>query len=136
MEPHSRSCSTSHNGTLRLPQALLLLLGSAFAGSTSDRVTQSDSALARWHLQDIKSTTHQLIQLLNPFVVSQGRWTLTFVGMIKLTALCGIGSVLWIWNKPSGKGKDVDLQHASDAAAGELFPRDWRKTSDHVAQLV
>ncbi|KAI2480559.1 Dual specificity phosphatase catalytic domain protein [Pyrenophora tritici-repentis] len=124
MEPHSRSCSTSHNGTLRLPQALLLLLRSTLAGSTSDRVTQTDSDLASWYLRDIKSTTYHLIQLFNPFVFSQGRWTLSFVGMIKLTALCGIASVLWIWNKPSGKGKAVDPQHTSDTAADDAATTD------------
>ena len=136
MEPHSRPCSTSHNGTLRLPQALLLLLRSALAGSTTDRVTPSDSELPRWYSQSIKSATCHLIHLFNPFAISQGRWTLTFVGMIKLTALCGIGSVLWIWNKPSSREKALGFQPASDAAAGELFAQDWRKTADHVVQLM
>ncbi|KAG9381159.1 dual specificity phosphatase [Pyrenophora tritici-repentis] len=94
------------------------------ARSTSDRVTQTDSDLASWYLRDIKSTTYHLIQLFNPFVFSQGRWTLSFVGMIKLTALCGIASVLWIWNKPSGKGKAVDPQHTSDTAADDAATTD------------
>ncbi|EDU43768.1 dual specificity phosphatase [Pyrenophora tritici-repentis Pt-1C-BFP] len=108
----------------RIFMALLLLLRSTLAGSTSDRVTQTDSDLASWYLRDIKSTTYHLIQLFNPFVFSQGRWTLSFVGMIKLTALCGIASVLWIWNKPSGKGKAVDPQHTSDTAADDAATTD------------
>ena len=40
MEPHSRPGS-SHNGTLRLPQALVLLLRTTLAGPTSDPVTQT-----------------------------------------------------------------------------------------------
>ncbi|PZD44608.1 MhpC, hydrolases or acyltransferase (alphabeta hydrolase superfamily) [Pyrenophora tritici-repentis] len=44
--------------------------------------------------------------------------------MIKLTALCGIASVLWIWNKPSGKGKAVDPQHTSDTAADDAATTD------------
>jgi hypothetical protein len=119
MEPHSRPSSTQ-NGTLRLPQALLLLLRTAIAGPTSDRVTQTDTATS-----NIKESAYRLLQLLNPFVVSGGRWTLSFVGMVELTALCGIGSALCLWNKRNGRGS-VDAQHAIDAMAGKSFSENWR----------
>jgi hypothetical protein len=124
MKPHSRPCST-HNGTLRLPQALLLLLRTAIAGPTSDRVTQTETDRALRDGQNIKKSAHRLIQLLNPFVVSGGWPTLNSVGMVEL-ALCGIGSVLWLWSKRNGNGSAVDAQHAIDAAAGELLSGNWR----------
>ncbi|RAR09303.1 dual specificity phosphatase [Stemphylium lycopersici] len=123
MEPHSRSCS-SQNGTLRLPQALLLLLRTAIAGPPSHRVTQTDSDLAHWNGTNINKSAYHLVYLLNPFVVSEGKWTLTSVGMVKLTALCGIGSVLWIWSRRNGKKRSGETPHASDAAADEAATTD------------
>lgn len=119
MEPHSRPCS-SPNGTLRLPLALVLLLKTVFAGPTSGQVTQTVPDLARW--QDIKNTPYHLLQLINPFAV-RGDWTTSIsVGMVKLTALCGIGSALWVWSR-QGKAKTISSRNASDAAAGKMFPR-------------
>ena len=119
MEPHSR-LSSSQNGTLRLPQALLLLLKTAIPGPTSDRVTQTDSDLALRHGSNIKQSAYRLIQLFNPFVVSEDWLRINFVGMVRLTALCGIGSALWIWRKQSGNGRAVDAQPVFDAAVGEF----------------
>ena len=118
MEPHSRPGPTQ-NGTLRL-------LRTAIAGLTSDRVTQTDSDLALWHSQNIKKSAYRLIRFLNPFLVRGGRWTLSFVGMVELTALCGIGSALWLWRKRNGKGKVIDVPFAIDAATGELLLKYWR----------
>ena len=122
MEPHSRPCS-SHGSTLRLPQALVLLLQTALAGPSSDhRVTQTDSNLGLWPA--IKNAAYRLISLVNPFLVSNGRWTLTFVGMVKLAAICGIGSALWLWSKRNDKGKaatsSAETQHAD--AVGKRAP--------------
>jgi hypothetical protein len=119
MEPHSRPSST-RNGTLRFPQALLLLLRTAIAGPTSDRVTQTDTVPS-----NIKESAYCLLQLFNPFVVSGGRWTLSSVGMVELTALCGIGSALYLWNKRNGRGS-VEAQHAIDVTAGKSFFEHWR----------
>ena len=119
MEPLSR-LSSSQNGTLRLPQALLLLLKTAIPGPTSDRVTQTDSDLALRHGSNIKQSAYRLIQLFNPFVVSEDWLRINFVGMVRLTALCGIGSALWIWRKQSGNGRAVDAQPVFDAAVGEF----------------
>lgn len=104
MEPHSRPCSPQ-NGTLRLPQALVWLLESCFAGPTSGRVTQTDTYLALW--LNIKKSAYRLVWLLDPFVIPSDFQASTLVGMVKLTALCGIGSSLWLWSKRHGKGKDV-----------------------------
>jgi hypothetical protein len=49
-----------------------------------------------------------------------------FVGMVKLTAICGIGSALWKWSKRNDKGKAVpspeDSEHAE--AVGKNAPDD------------
>lgn len=113
MEPHSRP-GLFRNGTLRLPQAPL-------AASPGNPVTQTASDLNLWYGQSIKQSAYRLLQLLNPFVVSGGRLTLTFVGMLQLTALCGFGSVLWYRSKGKGKGNTLTTQDAPDTAAGELF---------------
>ncbi|KAH5065903.1 hypothetical protein HBI17_002160 [Parastagonospora nodorum] len=121
MEPHSRPCS-SHNGTLRLPQALVLLLKTALAGPTSAQVAQVVTDPNR--PGNIKNPAYRLVSLLNPFVVSDGWVTLTLVGMVKLTAFCGIGSAIWLWSKRNNKSRtgplSADKQHADaadDAAA-------------------
>jgi hypothetical protein len=123
MEPHSRPCS-SQNGTLRLPQALVLLLRTAIAGSTSDRVTQTVTHSTLWG--NIKNSTDRLASLVNPFVVSDCWLNSTFVGMVKLAVICGIGSALWTWSKRGGKGKaapsSLDHQHAE--AVGKKAPGD------------
>jgi hypothetical protein len=133
MEPHSRSWS-SHNGTLRFPQALVLLLKTALAGPTSDRGTQTVSDLAPWEI--IKKSAHRLISSINSFVVSDGWLNLTFVGMVKLVALCGIGSALWVWSKRS-KGKAVsssaDPEHAE--AVGKQTRRCVPYLLHHVVLL-
>jgi hypothetical protein len=130
MEPHSRPCS-SHNGTLRLPQALVLLLRTALAWPTSDRVTQTVThpGLALW--QNIKNSAYRLVSFINPFVASDRWFFLTLVGMVKLAAFCGIGSTLWLWSKRNDKGKpappSMDPQHAE--AVGKSAPGDLRMQS-------
>lgn len=119
MEPHSRPC-VAHHGTLRLPLALVLLLKTALAGPTSDRVAQTVNDLALWH--NINKSAHRLIHLISPFSSSANWTTSIFVGMVKLTALCGIGSVLWIWGNRTKTRKTPNSQHASNAAEGMIFP--------------
>jgi len=114
MEPHSRPCS-SHNGTLRLPQALVLLLKSALAGPTCNSVTQTAAGPPRW--QSIKNSAYRLAFSINPFVVS-GDWSSQLVvGMVKFTVLCGLGSAIWLWTRRDRKGKvassTVDQQNAN-----------------------
>jgi hypothetical protein len=122
MEPHSRPGS-SHNGTLRLPQALVLLLRTTLAGPTSDPVTQTADPALR---QNIKNSAYRLVSLFNPFVVSDNLHSSTFVGMVKLAALCGIGSVFWLWSKQKRKAKvasspEPPQKHAE--AVGKKVPR-------------
>jgi hypothetical protein len=123
MEPHSRPCS-SHNGTLRFPQALVLLLRTALAGPTSGPVTQTVTDHPLWGI--IKNSAYRLVFFINPFVVSDNWLISTFVGMVKLTAICGIGSALWKWSKRNDKGKAVpsseDSEHAK--AVGKNAPDD------------
>jgi hypothetical protein len=122
MEPHSRPCS-SHNGTLRLPQALVLLLKSALAGPTSNPVTQTVRGPARW--QSIKNSAYRLLSLLNPFVASDGWIFALFVGMVKLTVICGCGSALWLWARRNRKAKGASSTDPQPAdAVGKEAPDD------------
>ena len=135
MEPHSPPCS-SHNGTLRLPQALVLLLKSALAGPTSNPVTQTVTDPALW--QNIKKSAYRLVSFINPFVVSDDWTTSLFVGMVKLTAICGFGSALWLWSTRNRKGKvassSVDSQHKN--AVGKNPRRSSTCLLDHVHPLA
>jgi hypothetical protein len=101
-----------------------LLLRTALAGPTSDRVTQTVTDLAPW--ENIKNAADRLVSLFSPFVVSDSWLTSTFVGMVKLAAICGIGSALWVWSKRNDKGKaapsSADHQHAE--AVGKEAPDD------------
>ncbi|KAJ4985639.1 dual specificity phosphatase catalytic domain protein [Stagonosporopsis vannaccii] len=122
MEPHSRSLS-SQNGTLRLPQALILLLKSALAQPTNDQGAQS---LADVSLFDaIRLSVYRLFLLINPFVNRGSFITSAIVGMVKLTALCG--SAYWVWDRQSKKGKiapSINSQHAEDATLDDAVTND------------
>ncbi|KAF2848484.1 hypothetical protein T440DRAFT_470097 [Plenodomus tracheiphilus IPT5] len=113
MEPHSRPGPTQ-NGTLRLPQALLLFLTTVLAGPDPDRVSQADAHLARW--PDIRDLAYRLIRLLNPLVTRDHLTSSTAVGMVKLAAVCGIGSALWLWSNQRRRGDASNSQHQSDPA--------------------
>ena len=116
MEPHTRPCSTQI-GTLRLSQALLLLLPTVIAGPSSARVTQTDSGVVRW--QNIKNSAYRLLNLLNPFEACGDKTTAIIVGMVKATALCGIGSALWLWTHRKKKGDHVG-QQPPDPSLGKI----------------
>ncbi|KAI8932453.1 hypothetical protein NX059_010639 [Plenodomus lindquistii] len=114
MEPHSRPCPTQ-NGTLRFPQALLLFLRTVLAGPAPDRVSQTGTHLAHW--PDIRNLAYRLIRLLNPFAFSDNYSNSNAaVGMVKLVAVCGIGSALWLWSNQRRKASLSDSQHQSDPA--------------------
>jgi hypothetical protein len=124
MEPHSR-LSLSQNGTLRLPQALILLLKTALAASASDQGTHSFADLSLW--DPIRLSTYQLIRLINPFVNRGNSITSAIVGMVKLVTLCG--SAYWLWNQQGKKGKiapSINSQHVEDATEGKKAPYDLR----------
>ena len=117
MEPHSRSLS-SQNGTLRLPQALILLLRSALAQSANDQGTQSLADLPLW--DSIRLSAYRLILFINPFVTRGNVVTLFIVGMVGLTALCGFA--YWVWNRQSRRGRiapSINSQHVEDATEGK-----------------
>ncbi|KAH6639232.1 hypothetical protein C7974DRAFT_388065 [Boeremia exigua] len=122
MEPHSRSLS-SQNGTLRLPQALILLLKPALAQSANDQGVQSFADLSLW--DTIRLSIYRLILLINPFVNRGNFITSAFVGMVKLTALCG--SAYWVWDRQSKQGKiapSINSQHADDATDDDVATND------------
>ncbi|KAF2792429.1 hypothetical protein K505DRAFT_246685 [Melanomma pulvis-pyrius CBS 109.77] len=104
-------------GTLRsLPQTLLLLIRTCLAASPNDAVTPSHTHLSSLSGR-IKAAGYRLFIVLNPFV-SQDTWTATtLVGMVKLTAVCGIGSALWIWSKRNKKSKPPGSSDGSNAYA-------------------
>jgi hypothetical protein len=108
MEPHSR-LAPLQNGPFRLPPALLCLLRTCFARLPAPAQTQADTDISL--LSAIKAFGRCLIVLVNPFAYHRDRTTTTFVGMIKLAVLCGLGT-LWIGSQGNRKGKAV-------AAAGD-----------------
>lgn len=122
MEPHSRF-SPSQDGTLRLPQALILLLKTALAQSANDQGTQGLADLTLW--DTIRLSTYRLIIFINPFVNRGNFLTSAVVGMVELTALCG--SAYWVWNRQSKKGKiapSINSQQVEDATEGKKAPCD------------
>lgn len=124
MEPHSRSLS-SQNGTLRLPQALILLLKSALAQSANDQGAQSLTDRPLW--DNIRLSLYRLILLINPFVNRGNFFASAIVGMVKLTALCG--SAYWVWDRQSKKRQiapSIKSQHVEDATEGKNAPYDLR----------
>jgi pimeloyl-ACP methyl ester carboxylesterase len=134
MEPHSRSLS-AQAGTLRLPQALVLLLKSALAQSANDQGTQSLADLTLW--DTIRLSVYRLILLINPFVDRGNVVTSAIVGMVKLTALCG--SAYWVWDRQSKKRKiapSINSQNVDDATGGKNAPYDLHHTRPkHVSVL-
>ncbi|KAF2875999.1 hypothetical protein BDV95DRAFT_484887 [Massariosphaeria phaeospora] len=121
MEPHSRPCPSPRHGTFQLPQALVLLLSTALADSSHHAVAPAASHADRE--PDIKIAT-RLLALLNPFLDRRAWTTSVFVGMVELTALCGIGSALWLWSKRGARGEPAGETagpnaHADDAAASD-----------------
>lgn len=104
MEPHSRPSTSHKKGTLRLSLAISLLLATALAEPASNSVTRTvtEHPLTR----DINSLVRRLTDLANPFAKRGDFATTISVGMVKLTAFCGIASALWLWRKQNGKEKD------------------------------
>ncbi|KAF2186632.1 hypothetical protein K469DRAFT_572401 [Zopfia rhizophila CBS 207.26] len=114
MEPHSRL----HYGTFQLPQALVLLLRTALAGSTDASVTQSHTDLpCLWGFNSIKTHLHDSIFYLLRFLSRPLRAPWTFVGMVNLTAICGISSALWIWSRHVRKNAPGSLSGSIKDAA-------------------
>ncbi|ORY13971.1 hypothetical protein BCR34DRAFT_250029 [Clohesyomyces aquaticus] len=102
MEPHS----SRRHGTFSFPQALLLFLTSCFADSPGHTVSQSHTGSppdSPWR-ETIKLLLNQRLLRIFPFIDTRES---VFVGMVKLTAICGIGigSTLWIWSNNNKKGK-------------------------------
>ncbi|KAF1930416.1 uncharacterized protein M421DRAFT_58195 [Didymella exigua CBS 183.55] len=117
MEPHSRFLS-SQIGTLRLPQALILLLKSALAQSANDQGTQRLTDLTLW--DSIRLSIYRLVLHINPFVDRGNVAASAIMGMVKLTALCG--SAYWVWDRQSKKGKiapSINSQHVEDATRAD-----------------
>jgi hypothetical protein len=117
MEPHSQTL-LSQNGSRRLPQTIVLLLKTCLAGPSDrpDPVAHTD--LSVW--QVIRRSVVNVVWLLNPFARRGDSPFLTLVGMVELTALCGIGSAFWIWGKRKGRGKRAasldGSTHATEAS--------------------
>lgn len=103
MGPHSRR----QHGTFLLPQALVLLL-SRLVKASDEAVTPSYTDLStqlQLQLRRIKDSLCQLLPLLISFADRGDSTTSTwlFVGMVELTAICGVGSVLYQWSKHRNK---------------------------------
>jgi cytochrome bd-type quinol oxidase subunit 2 len=109
MEPHS-CLVPPQNGTFSLPQALICLLRTCFAGLSGDAATQADTDFSLGRV--IRDSGRLLLLIINPFTHHQNRTTTTLVGMVKLTALCGIG--YWAWTERSKKGKIATITDGSN----------------------
>jgi hypothetical protein len=120
MGPHSRY----HHGTFLLPQAVVLLL-SRLVSASLEAVTPSYSYTDNSSLFDFKRIKATLVHFLVRLTPFAGRvphksstWQL-FVGMVELTALCGIGSSLYLWSKHRNKTRlgstdEKDLESIGD----------------------
>lgn len=120
MEPHS-SPAPARNDTFRLPQALVCLLKECFAGLPSSQSTLAGFLSSAWVV--IKRSVISAILIINPFAYCRNRSTTIVVGMVKLTALCGIG--LWICSKCGRKSKasgaaDISSSREATVDAGKL----------------
>jgi hypothetical protein len=89
---------SSRNGTFGFPQAIICLLRTCLAGESGD-FADTDFSTTRL----IKDCGRLSLILINPFVCHRNHTTTTLVGMVKLTALCGIG--YWAWTKRTQHGK-------------------------------
>jgi hypothetical protein len=98
-------------------------------------VTQTADPALR---QNIKNSAYRLVSLFNPFVVSDNLHSSTFVGMVKLAALCGVGSVFWLWSKQKRKAKVTSLSEAPQEhaeAVGKKIPKICNMALDHADPL-
>ncbi|KAF2110862.1 hypothetical protein BDV96DRAFT_500540 [Lophiotrema nucula] len=116
MEPHSRQ----QHGTFLLPQALVLLLRTCFAESSDKPVSPSHTDLSlSSRLSSIKASLDHLIARLLPFVDRRAWGSSIFVGMVELTAICGVGTALWLWSKHKEKGKRPGSSQSSRVYVSE-----------------
>ncbi|KAK7190664.1 hypothetical protein DPSP01_013405 [Paraphaeosphaeria sporulosa] len=114
MESHSHSLLSQH-GLRRLPQTLVLLLKTCLAGPSDRPDSVAHTDLPSWN--SIRRSVVNLVWLLNPLDCRGESSFLTLVGMVKLTALCGIGSGLWVWSTRNRKGKRPASSDGSTHAA-------------------
>ena len=130
MGPYSHPL-LSHYGSPRLPQSLFLLLRTCLAGPSNhpDPVAYTD--LSVW--QSIRRFVVNFICLLNPFALHGDSAVLNWVGMVRLTAFCGVGSALWICSNRNGKGK---RPASSDASTHAIDAADVGKSSCTVGNVT
>ncbi|CAI6337863.1 unnamed protein product [Periconia digitata] len=117
MEPHYSPSHAVHNGTFSLPQAIVHLLSSVFARSARHPQDYAYPHHPLFHT--INTAAHSLLRLLNPFA-TQGYSNPLLVGMVKTTALCGIGTVAFLarryrQNNPNG-GRQTPTDDSSPAS--------------------
>lgn len=131
----------SQNGLRCFPQTLFLLLRTCLAGPSYHPGLVAYTDLSPW--QSIRHSVFDLVDLLNPFSRRQDSFALTWVGMVKLTALCGFGSAVWIWSKRNGEGRRSasldDSIHSTEAddigkSSRSAF-RDARRIPDTLSPI-
>jgi hypothetical protein len=113
MEPHSRR----HHGTLLLPQALILLLRTCLAESSDDPVSPSHTDVSS--SASIRTSLHLFLLRLVSYVDRRVWTSSVFVGMVELTAVCGIGSALWLWKRHRDKSERPSSSKSSKAFGPE-----------------
>ena len=112
MDHYSRHGSPFTSRTFLLPQAFVVLL-SRFVSASEEAVTPSPSQaytdLSSFPIfRRIKALLYQLLPFADS--ASHSRTSIWLVvGMVKLTAICGFGSALYIWRKGKDKKKAGSL---------------------------
>ncbi len=102
------SFESIRNATLSVLWIVILLQKTALAQpSAADQVRASLAAPPTW--QASKDLVYRILNVVNPFVGTKYWSASLFVGMVKLTAVCGLGSAFWFLRHE----KAFDAQHAA-----------------------
>src|SRR6266568_4787915 len=113
MEPHSQRRAAIS----RLPQALLLLLGTTVLAEPEPSQTAPSLSLTDFPssklLTAIKTASLLPFQRLQAFFQKSTSYLLTFVGMVELAALCGLIPALWCYRKRARQKKGIRTSNGS-----------------------
>lgn len=113
MEPHSQRRAAIS----RLPQALLLLLGTTVLAEPEPSQTAPSLSLTDLPssilLTAIKTTSLLPFHRLQAFFQKSTSYPLTFVGMVELAALCGLIPALWCYSRRARQKKGIRTPNGS-----------------------
>ncbi|KAF2496835.1 alpha/beta-hydrolase [Lophium mytilinum] len=123
MDDHSHG-----HALLRLPHALLLLLLASGRAEASPALTDPSLAASLAAIRkSISSAFHSL-----SFSIPTSLCPVTFVGMVKVAAVCGFLPALWLWHRqkrPASSGSISDSPDSSGTGAVSTDPGLLKKHS-------